>query len=531
MDSPEGKEVNDASGESWRRYGGTELEEEAFEWEREVLRAAILDVNIPLRQPKHVEGEVFVQFTKEELDRSAVPFRFSLVLKFLRQRPSLDRIREANELKDGSTKGVVSLDAEIDKGETEIDREEAEPLVHEKDLTMLAESSGAQSDRELDLVMGDDQVLQPVVVSAMEGLEDYSKSEDEAELAHPAKEKDGSSDSKLSKKKVDVVGGSDQFISLMINSTILISAVYAKCRYLDRRVLWEDLLSVNTMQLPHVILADFNILRNDSEWHGGCPRLLMAMEEFCSFIDTGGLVEMSFLGNKFSWCNGQSGMARSWAQLDRPLCNLKFLELFPLVHNHYLPRYGPSSFKFHFMWTTHEDFWRCVSSSWEGGVYGTGLWKLAEKLKRLKQGETSSSFFKALQSRKHNVVMEMKISDGRVLSSPEAIHEEACVYFEEFIKPNQSSSLPNLADLISSEVSEEENNIFGCPPLMEEVKKALFYIPNDSSPGPDGFGSRFYQHCWSLVKEDVFEAITDFFSGIELPRFYTASYIILLPKI
>ncbi|XP_040987651.1 uncharacterized protein LOC121235368 [Juglans microcarpa x Juglans regia] len=783
---------------------------------------AIPEVNIPLRQPRHVEGEVFVQFTKEELDRSAVPFRFSLVLKFLRQRPSLDRIRgfihsrwglstqpmvsvmrkprnvfvqfsneddflkaiswescdiegaayrafqwtvdfkedeepvqvpvwimlpslppnlyqesylrnivapigiflrmdnatrcatrtdgarvcvlmnidqdpissfwigtprhpasfcqeveyetlpafcscykvqghnlktcktklkegkdpmnlrtmksnrvwvpkekedadnaekdppgktiesssvlvihnvEANELKDGSTEGVVSLDAEIDKGETEIDREEAEPLVHEKDLTMLAESSGAQSDRELDLVMGDDQVLHPVVVSAMEGLEDNSKvqiggtrvpssedlqlaifdqaylgmeskSEDEAELAHPAKEKDGSSDFELSKKK-----------------------------------------------LSHVILGDYNILRNDSEWRGGCLRLLMAMEEFCSFIDTGGLVEIPFLGNKFSWCNEQSGMARLWAQLDKDLCNLKFLELFPSVHNHYLPRrssdhspmllglsatlsrYGPSSFKFHFMWTTHEDFWRCVSSSWEGGVYGIGLWKLAKKLKRLKQvlrtwnkeifgwtgrhikdleikveegeaslqerfsedvemdvlankmeldvwlkreearlaqqfkhdwilqGETSSSFFKALQSRKHNIVMEMKMSDGRVLSSPEAIHEEACVYFEEFLKANQSSSLPNLADLISGDVSEEENKIFRSPPLMDEVKNALFSIPKDSSSGSDGFGSGFYQHCWSLVKEDVFEAITDFFSGTELLRFYTASYIVLLPKI
>lgn len=71
---------------------------------------AIPEVSIPLQQPKHVEGEVFVQFTKEELDRSAVSFQFYLVLKFLRQRPSLDRIRGFIHSRWGlSTHPVVSV--------------------------------------------------------------------------------------------------------------------------------------------------------------------------------------------------------------------------------------------------------------------------------------------------------------------------------------------------------------------------------------------------------------------------------------
>ncbi|KAF5465148.1 hypothetical protein F2P56_015179 [Juglans regia] len=196
--------------------------------------------------------------------------------------------------------------------------------------------------------------------------------------------------------QVDVVGGSDQYLALMINSNILISTVYAKCWYLDRRVLWEDLLNVNAVQMPHVILGDFNILRNDSERRGGGPRLLMAMEEFSSIIDAGGLVEMPFIGNKFSWGNGQSGMARSWAHLDRAMCNLKFLEVFPMVHNQYLPR----------------------------------------------------------RSSDHSpMLLSLSAALSRVLSSPVVIHEDACVYFEEFLKATQSSSLPNLDDLILGEVS------------------------------------------------------------------------------
>jgi hypothetical protein len=40
-----------------------------------------------------VDGEVCVQFSKDKIERSAAPFRFAMVMKFLKQRPSLDRIR------------------------------------------------------------------------------------------------------------------------------------------------------------------------------------------------------------------------------------------------------------------------------------------------------------------------------------------------------------------------------------------------------------------------------------------------------
>lgn len=53
----------------------------------------ILEVVVPFRAPKIVDGEVCVMFSKKEIENSALPFRYSIVLKFLRQRPSLDAIR------------------------------------------------------------------------------------------------------------------------------------------------------------------------------------------------------------------------------------------------------------------------------------------------------------------------------------------------------------------------------------------------------------------------------------------------------
>lgn len=54
---------------------------------------SISEVAVPFRAPTSVDGAICVLFSKKEIEQSVVPFKFSLVLKFLRQRPSLDTIR------------------------------------------------------------------------------------------------------------------------------------------------------------------------------------------------------------------------------------------------------------------------------------------------------------------------------------------------------------------------------------------------------------------------------------------------------
>lgn len=50
-------------------------------------------IEVPLCAPKVIDGECCLLFSKEKTKRSTAPFKFSLVMKFLRQRPSLDGIR------------------------------------------------------------------------------------------------------------------------------------------------------------------------------------------------------------------------------------------------------------------------------------------------------------------------------------------------------------------------------------------------------------------------------------------------------
>ncbi|XP_041003911.1 uncharacterized protein LOC121249264 [Juglans microcarpa x Juglans regia] len=59
----------------------------------------------------------------------------------------------------------------------------------------------------------------------------------------------------------------------------------------------------------------------------------------------------------------------------------------------------------------------------------------------------------------------------------------------------------------------------------------MFFIPTDSSPRPDGFGSGFYKVCWDIVQEDVMMAVHDFFRGGIIPREFTAMSLVLIPKV
>ncbi|KAK4394197.1 hypothetical protein Sango_1890500 [Sesamum angolense] len=47
---------------------------------------------------------------------------------------------------------------------------------------------------------------------------------------------------------------------------------------------------------------------------------------------------------------------------------------------------------------------------------------------------------------------------------------------------------------------------------------------------PDGFSSAFFQACWNTIAEDVIAAVMDFFRGTTMPKCFTATSIILIPK-
>lgn len=111
------------------------------------------------------------------------------------------------------------------------------------------------------------------------------------------------------------------------------------------------------------------------------------------------------------------------------------------------------------------------------------------KKRWLADGDENSKFFHAVINQKWNssIIESMVLEDGTVLASPEEIHEGAVRYFQNFLNEQSARVLPDLSNLISKEISEEDNEWLCKEPTEREVKTTLDSIPKDSSLGPDGF--------------------------------------------
>ena len=87
----------------------------------------------------------------------------------------------------------------------------------------------------------------------------------------------------------------------------------------------------------------------------------------------------------------------------------------------------------------------------------------------------------------------------------------------------------SLFDAIPKLISEEDNKMLTTIPSSKEVKSIVFSIHQDSSPGPDGFSNNFFVKCWNVVREDVINAVKEFFIVKKLPRSYKATFLALIP--
>lgn len=114
-----------------------------------------------------------------------------------------------------------------------------------------------------------------------------------------------------------------------------------------------------------------------------------------------GLKDLGYKGNCFTWANNRLGQAYVAARLDRAFSNSSWLNHFPDPSVQHLPRISSdrspllfshnsnpslknSPFKFEEMWLTHSSFKYVVERSWSVPIRGNPQYKLAQKLKSLK---------------------------------------------------------------------------------------------------------------------------------------------------
>ncbi|KAI0511114.1 hypothetical protein KFK09_011737 [Dendrobium nobile] len=160
------------------------------------------------------------------------------------------------------------------------------------------------------------------------------------------------------------------------------------------------------------------------------------------------------------------------------------------------------------------------------------FWKQKASVKFLVEGDRNTSYF-------HNIANHNKISrnihklitpDGEEISNQDLIAASGSNFFENIFNSN---FLPNLNTdfyFMPSLITNDDNLALNRIPNEEEILISIKDMNTDSVAGPDGFTNKFFQKFWPILKNDIINAVKDFFEGNPMPKFFTSTTIVLIPK-
>ncbi|KAJ4788737.1 RNA-directed DNA polymerase (reverse transcriptase)-related family protein [Rhynchospora pubera] len=141
----------------------------------------------------------------------------------------------------------------------------------------------------------------------------------------------------------------------------------------------------------------------------------------------------------------------------------------------------------------------------------------------------------------------VKDDNGLLTGNDCTIRKQFVRYFQELYNP-QSNQLTSqdeeegeehvltedfwqmLGQHEGSRLSNETHVILNRIPDYHEVKKNLFQMGPDKSPGPDGVTARFYQQHWDIIGEDLVAQIKKIFVEGHVPEDWLQCTVTLIPK-
>lgn len=132
----------------------------------------------------------------------------------------------------------------------------------------------------------------------------------------------------------------------------------------------------------------------------------------------------------------------------------------------------------------------------------------------IKLGDSNNKFFySCLASRQtKNHIHSLTAEDGSRVIDAEQITSLILDFYQHML--GSSGSVAAIEEDIFLQcpilTTDQGTKLLSIPP-DEEIKSAIWSIPDFKAPGPDGFSSGFYKKVWRIVGADVCVAIRDFF--------------------
>nr|GEW70196.1 hypothetical protein [Tanacetum cinerariifolium] len=300
----------------------------------------------------------------------------------------------------------------------------------------------------------------------------------------------------------------------------------------ERRVLWNDLGFHNTLVhgMPWILLGDFNVTLNMEDSLTSSSSMTSSMCEFKDCVEHIEVLDICSSGLQFTW--NQKPKANQWSTqvngcymyqvvqkmklLKKPLCKL--------LHEHgnfhervtklrvELDAIQIALDKDPYSDTLREEEAVYLMAFNEAKVDEEPFLKQKAKVDWLEVGDSNSAYFhKTIKGHNQRSRIEViRTADNVELTGP-CVPNCFVEHYKEFLGTDDPCIELDSTDLFMKHVSDMSCAHMTRPVTNEEVKKAMFDIGDDKSPGPDGFSSVFFKEGWDTIGNDVCNAVRDFF--------------------
>ncbi|KAK3204389.1 hypothetical protein Dsin_018435 [Dipteronia sinensis] len=333
------------------------------------------------------------------------------------------------------------------------------------------------------------------------------------------------------------------------NSFEVVAFELAEAMAMVSELLWSYLDSIKgCFHMLWLIAGDFNEITSCDEKRSGRPTY--SNSGFANWIYRNELVDMGFIGPRFTWMNKRGIKEEIWERLDRALCSMEwrlhyfegFVKHLPTMFSDHCPvliqlqsTHIPISmskpFRFEAMWLKNKEFDEIISNNWSGKddintVKLQNLTKFLQKWNKEKFGnifvkkrkllarigciqrclsDRNTKFFhlSTIIKRRGNKLEGLKRDDGNWDEEISDIKEVAVNYLKTLfaVKDNQGvySDLPMLFPRLNN----NELVSLSMDICEQDVKQSLFGIGGLKAPGLDGYPAIFIQNYWSCCKNDL----------------------------
>lgn len=91
-------------------------------------------------------------------------------------------------------------------------------------------------------------------------------------------------------------------------------------------------------------------------------------------------------------------------------------------------------------------------------------------------------------------------------------------------------STEDVKKILEFECAEDDIGLLMAEITETEIKRVVFAMAADKSPGPDGYTSKFFKAAWTVIGKEFVLAIQSFFDYGFLPKGINSTILALIPK-